>query len=193
MVTSPIPVLVKPRRFSDDRGWFSETYSSQKARALGITDDFIQDNQSFSATAGTIRGLHFQLPPFAQGKLVRCLSGSIIDYAVDIRRGSPTFGKWVSALLTADGGEQLYVPVGYAHGFVTKEDNTNVAYKVTNFYSPESEGGIIWNDPDISINWDLNDRNPILSLKDTEHKLLREFDSPFPYDGTPLSAIEQKD
>ncbi len=181
--------LIHTRRFGDDRGWFSETYSEAKFAAQGVDARFVQDNQSYSAFVGTIRGLHFQRPPHAQGKLVRCTRGGIIDYAVDVRRGSPTYGQHVSAELTAQNGAQLFVPVGYAHAFVTLEPDTEVAYKVTDIYAPDCDGGIIWNDPDIGIDWPLPGTGPVLSDKDKILPTLADFDSPFDYDGVPLSPL----
>ena len=185
-----IPKLIRPRRFGDARGWFSETYNSRSYADLGITDHFVQDNQSLSVARGTVRGLHCQLPPHAQAKLVRCVSGSIFDVAVDLRSGSPTFGRWVGATLTAEGGEQLYVPVGFAHGFVTLAENTQVHYKCTDFYAPESEAGVVWNDAEIGIDWPLTDTAPVLSDKDLILPALRDFTGAFPYDGTSLGALE---
>lgn len=180
--------LLKPARFRDARGWFSETYSESAAGAAGISLRFVQDNHSYSAAKGTIRGLHFQRPPHAQAKLVRCVRGSIMDYAVDVRKNSPTFGKFVSALLTAEKGEQLFIPVGYAHAFVTLEDDVEVAYKVSDIYAPHCDGGIIWNDPQIGIDWPLPASGPQLSDKDARLPTLADFDSPFEYDGCPLVA-----
>lgn len=182
-------MLIKAPRFGDARGWFSETYSDRRAKAAGIDVSFVQDNQSFSATTGTVRALHFQRPPHAQAKLVRCVRGSLMDYVVDIRRGSPSFGKWVGAKLTAEGGEQIFVPVGFAHGFVTLEADVEVAYKVTDFYSPDCEGGIVWNDPSIGIDWPLPESGAVLSDKDKVLPTLAEFDSPFEYDGVPLQPL----
>lgn len=182
-------VLIKAPRFGDARGWFSETYSERRAESAGIGVRFVQDNQSFSAAPGTVRGLHFQRAPHAQAKLVRCVRGSIMDYAVDIRRGSPTYGKWVGAKLTAEGGEQLYVPVGFAHGFVTLEADVEVAYKVTDFYAPDCDGGIVWNDQTIGIDWPLPESGAVLSDKDKVLPTLAEFDSPFEYDGVPLQPL----
>ena len=161
----PDVLLITPRRHGDARGWFAETWS-QKALA-GTTADtgFVQDNQAFSAAKGTLRGLHFQLAPHAQGKLIRALKGAIFDVAVDIRAGSPTFGQWVSAELTAEGGEQLWVPRGFAHGYCTITDDCEIFYKVDNPYAPDCEGGVIWNDPDLAIPWPL-DGAPMLSGKD---------------------------
>lgn len=181
--------LLKPRRFSDDRGWFMETYSEVATAAAGITERFVQDNQSFSVFEGTIRGLHFQRPPRAQGKLVRCIRGSIMDYAVDLRRGSPTYGHHVAARLTEVGGEQLYVPIGYGHAFVTLEPNVEVAYKCTDVYAPDCDGGVLWSCPDIAIDWPLPASGPVLSDKDKILPTLAEFDSPFEYDGRPLEPL----
>lgn len=184
-----VPTLIRPRRFGDDRGWFMETYSEAAAERAGITDRFVQDNQSFSAFQGTIRGIHYQRSPNAQAKLVRCLRGSIMDYAVDLRRDSPTFGQHVSAKLTAEGGEQLYVPVGYGHAFVTLEPGVEVAYKVNNIYAPDCDGGILWSCPTIGIDWPLPSSGPVLSDKDQRLPALAEFDSPFEYDGRPLAPL----
>ncbi|WP_020181324.1 dTDP-4-dehydrorhamnose 3,5-epimerase [Methylopila sp. M107] len=153
-------------RFGDDRGWFAETFRVDALAKGGIDDVFVQDNQSFSASAGTIRGLHFQTPPAAQGKLVRVLSGSILDVAVDLRRDSPTFGRHVAVRLDATEGEQLFVPVGFAHGFCTLEPNTTVAYKVTAYYSRENDRNMLWNDPDLAIAWPVDEANAVLSDKD---------------------------
>ncbi|WP_422018796.1 dTDP-4-dehydrorhamnose 3,5-epimerase [Roseibium sp.] len=183
--------LIHPRRFGDDRGWFTESYNKQKLEPLGITCDFVQDNHSLSVPTGTLRGLHFQTPPFAQDKLVRCIRGKIFDVAVDIRKGSPTYGKWIGVELSAENGDQLLVPAGYAHGFVTLEDNTEVTYKVSNYYAPQNDAGLMWNDADIGIDWPLADgAEPILSGKDTQHPGLADFDSPFAYDGTPMTLVE---
>ncbi|GAA0868113.1 dTDP-4-dehydrorhamnose 3,5-epimerase [Brevundimonas basaltis] len=186
--TSPVRLL-QPPRFGDDRGWFSETYSERHHAEIGIATRFVQDNQSFSAASGTVRGLHFQRPPHAQAKLVRCLRGSIMDYAVDLRCGSPTYGGYVSAKLTAGGGEQLYVPVGFGHGFITLEPDVEVAYKVSDFYAPECEGGVIWNDPTIAIDWPLEALSPALSQKDLLLPKLTDLTSPFMYDGHLLGPL----
>ena len=182
--------LIKTKRFGDDRGWFSETYSEARLAAEGIHQRFVQDNQSGSTFVGTVRGLHFQRPPHAQAKLVRCIRGRIIDYAVDLRKGSPTYGQYVSAELTAENGSQLYVPVGFGHGFVTLEPDTEVAYKVTDVYAPDCDGGIVWNDESIGIDWPLPETGVVLSGKDQTLPTLAEFDSPFIYDGAPLAAID---
>lgn len=190
-LSSSTPLLLKPRRFGDARGWFMETYSETALAAVGVHDRFVQDNQSFSAFQGTIRGLHFQRPPHAQAKLVRCVRGAILDYAVDLRRGSPTYGRFVSATLTAEGGEQLYVPVGYGHAFVTLQPDVEVAYKVTDVYAPDCDGGIVWKDPTIGIDWPLPASGPVLSDKDQKLPTLAAFVSPFEYDGTPMAPLAE--
>ena len=183
--------LISGRRFADARGWFSETYNARTLAARSIDASFVQDNQSLSRPKGTIRGLHFQTPPHGQAKLVRCLRGSIFDVAVDIRLGSPTYGQWVGAELTPENDKQLFIPVGFAHGFMTLEPDTEVFYKVTDFYAPTCDGGLLWSDPDIGVEWPaLPDGRPLLSEKDERLPSLAEFESPFPYDGVPLSLIE---
>ena len=147
------PLLIGLRRFTDLRGTFIETYSERDFHAVGVADRFVQDNHSFSIPAGTLRGLHFQLPPRAQAKLVRVVRGAILDVAVDIRRGSPAFGRHVAYRLEAGGTEQLYIPAGFAHGFLTLEPDTEVAYKVSDTYAPECDRGIAWNDPDLGLPW----------------------------------------
>jgi dTDP-4-dehydrorhamnose 3,5-epimerase len=184
------PIVIKPRRFADARGWFSETYNGKKLAAHGVEGSFCQDNESLSLVPGTLRGLHFQAPPFAQAKLVRCVSGRIFDVAVDVRRGSPTFGKWVATVLSAEDGDQLYVPVGYAHAFLTLEPNCKVAYKVDAYYSAECDGGLAWNDPDIAIDWPP-ELEPQLSAKDQVLGRLRDLAVDFPYDGFPLAPLRQ--
>ena len=169
-------ILIKPRRLSDHRGFFGETYSLRHYSKLGIAREFVQDNHSLSNVLGTLRGLHFQAPPAAQGKLVRCGRGSIFDVAVDIRRGSPTYGKWEGYELTAENGHQLYIPVGFAHGFVTLEADSEIVYKCTDYYAPETEGAVLWNS--CGVKWPLSG-DPILSDKDQEAPPLADFDSPF--------------
>ena len=183
-------ILFTPKRFSDPRGWFSETFRHDVWHGLGVHDDFVQDNQSLSNPKDTLRGLHFQLPPKGQAKLVRCLRGSLYDVAVDLRRGSPTYGQWLGAELSADNGRQLYIPVGFAHGFVTLEPGTEVLYKVSSYYAPDCDRGLAWNDPTIGIIWPLGSREPLLSDKDTRQPGLADFDSPFAYDGTPMTLRE---
>ena len=182
--------LVKPRRFDDGRGWFVETYNAGRYPALGISPVFVQDNHSMSRDVGVLRGLHYQAPPHAQDKLVRCIRGRIWDVGVDIRRGSPTFGKWVAAELSADNGHQLFIPVGFAHGFVTLEPDTEVEYKCSALYAPETEGGLIWNDPTLALPWPVPADGPILSPKDLVLPPLNEAASPFAYDGVPLEPID---
>lgn len=182
--------VVKTRRFEDDRGWFSETYNAPKMISLGIDSTFVQDNQSYSKYSGTIRGIHFQRPPRAQAKLVRCVKGRILDYAIDLRKGSPTYGHHVYAELTAQNGHQLFVPIGFGHAFITLEDDTEVAYKVSDVYSPECDGGIVWNDPALGIDWPLPAGGAVLSAKDQALPLLAQFESPFEYDGNPLKLNE---
>lgn len=174
--------LITPPKFGDDRGFFSETYNANALAEVGIDAAFVQDNQSLSAAAGVLRGLHFQAPPHAQAKLVRVLRGSIYDVAVDIRKGSPTYGEWVGAELSAENWTQIFVPRGFAHGFVTLEPMTEVQYKVDGFYDQPSDGGLPWDDADIGIDWPFKGELT-LSDKDKIHKPLAEFDSPFSYDG----------
>ena len=149
----PEVLLITPKRHGDARGWFMETWSRRAFAEAGLDIDFVQDNHAFSGEAGTVRGLHFQTAPHPQAKLLRVLRGSILDVAVDVRAGSPTYGRWISAILTASGGEQLFVPRGFAHGYCTLEADTELAYKVDGLYAPETEGAVLWNDPDLAIDW----------------------------------------
>jgi dTDP-4-dehydrorhamnose 3,5-epimerase len=176
-------VLLRPRVFQDSRGSFAETYNEKAFAAAGISARFVQDNQSFSAKRGTIRGLHFQLPPAAQAKLVRVLHGRVYDVAVDLRVGSPTYGRWKGETLTADGGEQLFVPRGFAHAFCTLEPDVIVAYKVDEFYAPASDSGLIWNDPALAIDWPVAAADVVLSDKDMKLGRFADFVSPFRYEG----------
>lgn len=162
----PEVLLITPRRHGDARGWFSETWSRKSLATAGLDIDFVQDNQAFNARSGTVRGLHFQTAPHPQAKLVRVLAGAILDVAVDVRAGSPTRGRWVSARLTAEGGEQLFVPRGFAHGYCTLCDDVMLAYKVDGDYAPQTEGGVIWNDPDLAIDWPVGPDQAVLSDKD---------------------------
>ncbi|MDA9009997.1 dTDP-4-dehydrorhamnose 3,5-epimerase [bacterium] len=173
---SSLLIQYSPKRFKDDRGYFSETYSKRDYEEIGIGIEFVQDNHSVSYASGTIRGLHFQAPPHAQGKLVRCGRGAIFDVAVDIRRGSPTYGCWEGYELTAENGHQLYVPVGFAHGFVTIEPNSEIIYKCTDYYSPHAEGAVRWDS--CGIEWPLSN-DPILNEKDSVAPDLADLDSPF--------------
>jgi dTDP-4-dehydrorhamnose 3,5-epimerase len=171
--------LLRPQRFSDSRGYFMETWNRKAFADAGIDVEFVQDNESLSKSVATVRGLHFQRPPRAQAKLIRVLRGSIYDVAVDLRPTSPTFGQHASAVLTAEGGEQIFVPVGFAHGFCTLEPDTEVAYKVSDFYSREHDTGILWNDPNLRIEWPLGGRNPVLSEKDRQLPRLSEMEPGF--------------
>ena len=147
------PFELTPRKFEDDRGYFSETLRMQPFAERAGRVEFVQDNQSLSVKAGTIRGIHFQTQPAAQGKLVRCTAGSVLDVAVDLRHDSPTYGKWISVVLTAEKINQLWIPVGFGHGFCTLEPNSIISYRVTDYYSPEHDKGVAWDDPDIAIDW----------------------------------------
>jgi dTDP-4-dehydrorhamnose 3,5-epimerase len=168
------PLLVSARRFGDARGYFAETYSRRDFAALGIAEELVQDNQSFSAPRGTVRGMHFQVPPRAQAKLVRVLRGRILDVAVDIRHGSPSYGRHVAAELSAENGLMLYVPVGFAHGFATLEPDTEVAYKVSDTYAPDHDRGLAWDDPDLGIAWGVDPAAATLSDKDRRHPRLKD-------------------
>lgn len=179
----PDVLLIEPKRFGDARGFFSEVYSRKAFADTGINMVFVQDNHSKSGPVGTVRGLHFQAPPHAQDKLIRVVRGSILDVAVDIRTGSPTFGKHVSAILSAENWRQMLVPAGFAHGFATLEPDTEVCYKVTDAYAPQCDGGIAWDDPALGIDWRIESANATLSDKDRNHPKLADFDSPFVYDG----------
>lgn len=176
-------VLVIQNVFSDARGYFVETFRQDRFEEAVGPVTFVQDNQSMSAEVGTVRGLHFQLNPRAQGKLVRCLVGAILDVAVDIRRGSPIYGQHVKVELSADNGQQLWVPPGFAHGFCTLEPNTVIAYKVTDYYSPEHDRGLRWNDPALAIDWPVVEDKAILSAKDRVQPLLSELGADFVYAG----------
>jgi len=174
-------VLLEPHVFGDHRGYFVESYNKKVMEKLGITIDFIQDNQSKSTEAGTLRGLHFQVNPKAQVKLVRCVSGAIYDVVVDIRIGSPTYGHWIGVILSADNHRQLLVPKGFAHGLCTLVPDTVIAYKVDEYYCPKCDGGILWNDPNIGITWPVT--NPILSEKDLMQPTLEAAELNFVYEG----------
>lgn len=187
--SSPV-LLVKPRRFADARGWFTEVYSKPAFAALGIDCTFVQDNHSLSVTNSTLRGLHFQLPPRGQDKLIRCVRGRVFDVAVDVRQGSPTLGRWVGAELSAENGHQLFIPIGFAHGFLTLEPDCEVTYKCSDTYAPDQDGGLRWDDPAIGIEWPLAAGvTPELSAKDAVQPMLADFDSPFAYDGRPLAPL----
>lgn len=170
----PEVLLITPKRYGDARGWFSETWSRQTLSAAGVSCDFVQDNQAYNSRRGTVRGLHFQAAPHPQAKLVRVLKGAVLDVAVDVRSGSSTYGRWVSARLTAEGGEQLLVPRGFAHGYVTLVDDTELFYKVDGAYAPQTEGGVLWNDPDLGIDWGVSEEEAILSDKDRSLPRLKD-------------------
>lgn len=173
--------LIIPSIHRDERGFFSETFNARALVASGIKDDFVQDNHSLSVQRGVVRGLHFQVPPNAQGKLIRVIRGSIFDVAVDIRSGSPTYGKHVSALLSAASWNQLWVPKGFAHGFCTLEPDTEVLYKVADYFAPECDRGLRWDDSDIGIPWPIAVANVILSAKDKLHPALKSLPSYFQF------------
>lgn len=178
-LTIPDIKVIRPKKFGDHRGFFSETYNKQALAQASIALDFVQDNHSLSVSRGVIRGLHFQVPPFAQDKLVRVVRGAIFDVAVDLRRGSPTFGQHVSAVISAEEWNQILVPVGFAHGFCTLEQNTEVIYKVTSYYSPTHDKGVRWNDPALGIDWPVRENAAIVSDKDKVQPLLSELEHAF--------------
>jgi len=175
-----VKILI-PRVFGDSRGWFMESWSERDMEKAGLSLAFLQDNHSFSAQKGTLRGLHFQKNPFAQAKLVRCTRGAIMDVAVDIRRGSPFFGKWTAVELSGENKRQLFIPRGFAHGFLTLTDDVEILYKADQYYSPEADRSIAWNDPAIGVEWGV--ASPILSLKDQNAALLADSDANFIYGG----------
>lgn len=177
-----VKILI-PRRFGDHRGFFAEIYSRRVYADMGVDQEFVQDNHSLSAKVGTVRGLHFQASPHAQAKLVRCGRGAIFDVAVDIRRGSPTYGCWVGYTLSAENGLQLYIPEGFAHGFLTLQPDSEIIYKCSDYYAPETEGSVRWDDPDISIEWPFAADQAILSEKDLVAPLLAQLVSPFTWEG----------
>lgn len=165
-------LILEPQVFGDARGWFMESWSLRRMEEAGIHVDFVQDNQSFSATKGTLRGLHYQLNPMCQAKLLRCTKGSILDVAVDIRKGSPQYAQWTAVELSAENKKQLFIPRGFAHGFLTLTDDVEVQYKADNYYAPECDGNIRWNDPEIGVKWPFDP--VILSEKDEKAPLLSE-------------------
>lgn len=175
------PILIVPKKFGDSRGYFMETFRASLFEAEAGHFKFVQDNRSMSAEVGTVRGLHFQLEPKAQGKLVSCTAGALLDVAVDIRSGSPTYGQFVAEELSAENAHQLWVPPGFAHGFCTLEPNTVISYKVTDYYSPEHDRGLLWNDPALDINWPVSADKAILSDKDGMQPTLATLGSVFQY------------
>jgi dTDP-4-dehydrorhamnose 3,5-epimerase len=172
-------IKITPKRIMDARGSFSEVFRSDLFRSKVADVEFVQHNQSLSVETGTIRGLHFQLDPAGQGKLIRCLQGSILDVAVDLRRSSPTYGRHAVTTLTAEAGTQLWIPVGFAHGFCTLEPNTTVFYSVTSYYSPEHDRGLLWNDPDLAIAWPVSSDRAVVSDKDARQPTFKELSTVF--------------
>ena len=183
IVRTDIPDVVRlqPRRFQDDRGFFTESWNKQRMAEAGLDYDFVQDNHSYSADAGTVRGLHYQSPPMAQAKLVRVARGAILDVAVDVRKGSPSFGKWVGETLSAENGLQLLIPEGFLHGFITLKPDTDVIYKVNAYYAPECDGAVRFDDPDLGIEWGVDPKTVTLSTKDAAAPAFRDFATPFAY------------
>ena len=177
----PDVLLIEPARFGDNRGFFSESWNKERMAEHGISVDFVQDNHSLSSAVGTVRGLHFQAPPNAQAKLVRCGRGVLFDVAVDIRKGSPTYGQWVGEELSFENGKQLFIPEGFAHGFITRTPDTEIIYKCNAYYAPESDGAILWNS--CGIDWGFNG-TPELSAKDANAPSFTSFDSPFTWEAT---------
>jgi len=175
----PDVFLITPVRRGDHRGWFAETFKTSVLAEHGVIHPVVQDNMAFSAAPGTLRGLHFQSPPHAQAKLVSVSRGRILDVAVDARKGSPTYGRHVSAELDAAEGVQIYVPAGFLHGYVTRVPDTVVQYKVSDVYAPECDGGVLWNDPDLAIDWGLEAADAQLSAKDIAAQRFADFKSPF--------------
>ena len=175
-------LILTPKRFGDARGFFSESWNRRTLAEHGIEMDFVQDNHSMSEAVDTVRGLHFQAPPHAQAKLVRCGQGALFDVAVDIRRGSPTYGSWVGVELSAENGRQLLIPAGFLHGFVTRARGTEICYKCTEYYAPEADGAVLWSS--CGIDWGLTG-DPVLSAKDAAAPALADFDSPFVWEGAP--------
>lgn len=176
-------VILTPARHGDARGFFSESWNKARMEAAGLHYDFVQDNHSVSQATGTVRGLHYQTPPHAQAKLIRCGRGVLLDVAVDIRRGSPTFGQWVGVELSAENGKQLLIPAGFLHGFATRAPNTEIIYKCTDYYAPDCDAGVRYDDPDIGIDWGLGDTSPLLSDKDRNAPMLSHIETPFTFEG----------
>ena len=177
----PGVLILTPGRFGDARGFFSESWNKARMAEAGLDYDFVQDNHSMSNASGTLRGLHFQRPPHAQAKLVRCGRGRLFDVAVDIRQGSPTYGEWAGVELSFENGRQLMIPEGFLHGFVTREPQTEIIYKCTGFYVPEADGAVRWDDPAIGIDWGLT-RAPVLSEKDAKAPYLADLEPFFTYE-----------
>lgn len=176
----PDVYIIEPKIFGDNRGWFTESWSKRKMEAAGFFYDFVQDNHSFSAEKGTLRGIHFQKGEYAQAKLVRCVRGAVLDVAIDLRKGSPNYKKWVAVELSEENKRELLIPRGFGHGFVTLTDNVEFLYKADNFYNYENDRSILWNDPEINVNWGID--NPIVSEKDLKAPLLKDSDIDFIYE-----------
>lgn len=176
----PDVYIIEPKIFGDNRGWFTESWSKRKMEAAGLFYDFVQDNHSFSAEKGTLRGIHFQKGEHAQAKLVRCVRGAVLDVAIDLRKGSPNYKKWVAVELSEENKRELLIPRGFGHGFVTLTDNVEFLYKADNFYNYENDRSILWNDPEINVNWGVD--NPIISEKDLKAPLLKDSDIDFIYE-----------
>jgi dTDP-4-dehydrorhamnose 3,5-epimerase len=174
--------LIVPKRFGDDRGFFAETFSARIYAEAGIDVAFVQDNHSLSRLKGTVRGLHLQRPPHAQAKLVRCGRGRLLDVAVDIRKGSPHYGNWIACELSAENGHQLYIPAGFAHGFSTLEDDTEIVYKCSDYYAPDCDAAVRFDDPAIGVDWQVDATKAVLSPKDAAAPLLADLDNPFTYE-----------
>jgi len=189
MIAPDLPRIITPKRHVDPRGWFSESFHEQRLHELGITCRFVQDNLSSSRSAGTLRGLHFQLPPHAQAKLIMALRGRVLDVAVDVRRGSPTYGQYVSVELSAECGRQFYIPIGFAHGFLTLTEDVLVMYKASDYYAPAHDSGVRWDDRDIAIPWPMIATDLTISERDGRLPYLAQFESPFAYDGHPLVPL----
>lgn len=177
----PEVYIIEPKVFGDNRGWFTESWSKRKMESAGFFYDFVQDNHSFSAEKGTLRGIHFQKGEYAQAKLVRCVRGAVLDVAIDLRKGSPNYKKWVAVELSEENKLELLIPRGFGHGFVTLTDNVEFLYKADNFYNYENDRSILWNDPEINVNWGID--NPIVSEKDLKAPLLKDSDIDFIYEG----------
>ncbi len=180
VIKTPIEglLIIEPRVFHDARGYFVETYNEQRYREAGVDAMFVQDNQSCS-TYGVVRGLHFQKPPYTQAKLVSCTKGRVLDVAVDLRIGSPTYGKWFSVELSEENHRQFYIPRGFAHGFSVLSEQAVFTYKCDNLYHPEAEGGLLLSDPDVAIDWQVPEDKRVISEKDTKHPLFKDLISPF--------------
>ncbi len=181
----PGVLILTPRRFGDARGWFSEVWSAPVLAGNGMNTVFVQDNHSYSRDVGTVRGLHFQSPPHAQVKLVRCGRGRVFDVAVDIRRGSPTFGQWTGVELSAENGRQIYIPAGFLHGFATLEPDCELLYKCSDVYAPDCDGAVRFDDADLGIDWGIDPAHAVLSDKDRAAPVFRNFATPFTYDPAP--------